>query len=236
MTAQAEAIQSALAICEREPIHIPGAIQAHGVLLALRSSDFTILQASENATELLGISHRDLIHQPLSRIMDIRPVELASQDLAERTPRLLNPMPLELILNGKVNRFDGILHRSGHVLILELELHVTEETGYGGFGAFYETVRGISSKIMAADSLANILNLTCMEVQKLTRFSRVMIYRFDENWNGEVIAEAIESHLPSMLKHHFPAGDIPKQARELYLTNWLRIIPDVHYVERVRCS
>ena len=215
--------------CESEPIRIPGKIQSHGVLLALRHSDFTILQASENVSELFGINFVDLISQPLSRIMDIRAVETASKDLPERVPRLLNPIPISLSINGKMRNFDGILHRSGGILILELELHRGEETASRGFGSFYEGVREVSTKLMEADSLAAILTQACDEVKRLTGFARVIIYKFDHNWDGSVLAEAKETDQLSLLRHHFPASDIPKQARELYLANWLRIIPNVEY-------
>ncbi|RYZ92594.1 MAG: response regulator, partial [Proteobacteria bacterium] len=220
---------TSVADCEKEPIQIPGAIQAHGVLFALRSSDLTILQVSENSFEILGIHSDELLHQPLSRIMDVTPVELASHKLGERTPRLLNPIPIELIAHGKPERFEGILHRSGRILILEFERHLEDSKGYGGFGGFYEAVREVSTKIMLSDSLDEVLSLTCEEVKKLTSFSRVLIYKFDEDWNGTVIAESKEDSEASFLNHRFPASDIPRQARELYTTNWLRLIPNVDY-------
>jgi PAS domain S-box-containing protein len=225
----AEALDQAIAACEREPIQIPGAVQAHGVLFALRAVDFTILQVSDNCYEILGIHTDELLHQPLSRMMDIAPVELASHKIGERTPRLLNPIPIEISAHGKLEKFDGILHRSGRILILELERHVAENKGYGGFGGFYEAIRDVSTKIMLSDSLDDVLRLTCDEIRKLTSFSRVLIYKFDDDWNGTVIAESKTDEEASLLHHRFPASDIPKQARDLYTTNWLRLIPNVDY-------
>ena len=220
---------AAIESCEREPIQIPGAIQSHGILITLRSSDFTILQISESVNEILGIHHSELLHQPLSKLMPIESVERATKRLGDRTPRLLNPIPLEVEVRGKTKRLDGILHRAGRVLILELEEHVDEDKGYGGFGGFYEAIREVASKMMVTENLSEVMEMACQEIRKLTGFSRVLVYQFDEDWNGEVINESKDDGVETLLHHHFPASDIPKQARELYTTNWLRLIPNVKY-------
>ncbi len=215
--------------CAKEPIHIPGSIQSHGILLALRASDLTILQVSESIVDLLALQPSELLHQPLSVLMDVRPVVEASKKLGERLPRLLNPIPIEMEIGGKGFKFDGILHRSGRVLILELERHVPDKDGYGGFGGFYEVIREVTTKIMVTESLNEVFDLTCNEVRKLTDFSRVLIYKFDDEWNGTVIAESSDGKFESLMSHRFPASDIPKQARDLYTTNWLRLVPDVDF-------
>jgi len=65
------------------------------------------------------------------------------------------------------------------------------------------------------------------EVKRFSGFDRVMLYQFDHEYNGEVIAEAKEPHLNAFLKQHFPESDIPKQARELYIKNPIRLLCDV---------
>jgi chemotaxis family two-component system sensor kinase Cph1 len=52
-----------------------------------------------------------------------------------------------------------------------------------------------------------------------------MMYRFDDDGHGEVIEESTSAEVTSYRGLHFPASDIPRQARELYLLNWLRLIP-----------
>lgn len=215
--------------CATEPIQIPGSIQPHGILIALRASDFTILQMSKNVFELLGVEATELLHQPLSRLMEIDPVRNAVKRLGERVPRLLNPIPLEISVNGRRKTFDGILHRSGRVINLELEPHVAGPEGRG-FGGFYETIRDVASRLFQTDDVQDLCDVACEEVRKITGFDRVMLYRFDEDWNGTVVAEAKAERVSSFLNHHFPATDIPKQARDLYTINWLRLIPDVNYV------
>ncbi|NKX17019.1 hypothetical protein HGG75_22375 [Ochrobactrum pseudogrignonense] len=69
-----------------------------------------------------------------------------------------------------------------------------------------------------------------MAFRKLTGFDRVMIYQFLEDASGVVVAEDGNDNYPSFLNHHFPASDIPKQARALYLRNRVRVIPESSYV------
>ena len=68
------------------------------------------------------------------------------------------------------------------------------------------------------------------QMRALTGFDRVMVYRFAPDGSGEVIAEAVRSGLDRYLGLHYPASDIPKQARALYERNWLRIIADVDVI------
>ena len=214
--------------CAREPIRIPGSVQDHGVLIALRYSDLTILQISENATTLLGFEPDELLHQPLSKLMPIEHVESAKSRMQERQPRILNPLPIRIRTGESTLEFDGILHRSGRLLILELERHVRarDEAGVGGVNA---VVRGVTSKIIDAPNLEESLRVTCDDLRRITGYSRVLIYRFDEGWDGQVIAESLGPDGESLMSHRFPASDIPAQARELYAVNWVRIIPDCNF-------
>lgn len=215
--------------CDREQIHIPGSIQAHGILLTLRYPDLTILQVSASVFDLLGVHPEELLHQPLTKLMGTEVVESAARRLGERLPRLLNPIPIEIKANGKSHQFDGILHRSGRTLILELEKHVAHSQRITGFGGFYESIREVVSKIMTTESLQDVFDMTCDELRRFTGFSRILIYKFDEDWNGNVVSESNDGRFETLLNHRFPASDVPKPARDLYSTNWLRLIPDVHY-------
>jgi chemotaxis family two-component system sensor kinase Cph1 len=57
-----------------------------------------------------------------------------------------------------------------------------------------------------------------------------MVYRFLDDAAGAVLAEDRRADLHSFMNHHFPASDIPQQARALYIRNLLRVIPDINYV------
>ena len=74
--------------------------------------------------------------------------------------------------------------------------------------------------------MPQLLDTLAESVRELTGFDRVLVYRFDEDQHGEVVAEARADDLESYLGLHYPESDIPRQARELYLRNWIRSIPD----------
>ncbi len=79
----------------------------------------------------------------------------------------------------------------------------------------------------SGDDVAGICDMAVTEMHELTGFDRTMIYRFDHDWHGEVIAEQTTGLPKRYLGHHFPASDIPAQARELYTRTLLRVIQDV---------
>ena len=93
----------------------------------------------------------------------------------------------------------------------------------------YQAVRGTVADLNRASSLQELYDITARAVRALTGFDRVMVYRYDADYNGEVVAEAKRADLNSFLGLHYPASDIPAQARALYEKNWIRLISDVDY-------
>lgn len=86
----------------------------------------------------------------------------------------------------------------------------------------------IQNQLSRTDTLDSLLNTTTGLVKELTGFHRVLIYQFDVNWNGTTVAELLDPRASKDLYKglHFPASDIPKQARELYKTNKVRLLYD----------
>lgn len=208
--------------CDREPIHIPGRIQPHGVLLVLSEPDLTIVQISSNSQSLLGYSPEKLLNQPLSQLLDERQLEAIAACLSKDFQSV---NPLKISIHTTV--FDGIIHRYAGLLILELEPSQTQEPS--SFFGFYHLVKGTISKLQNAHTLSEMCEVMVQEVQQLTGFDRVMIYQFDAEGAGRVIAEAKQGELIPYLGLRYPASDIPKQAKQLYTLNGLRLIPDVDY-------
>ena len=91
----------------------------------------------------------------------------------------------------------------------------------------YLAVRGTVTELNRAADLADLYRITARAVRELTGFDRVMVYRYDAEYNGEVVAEDKRADLNSFLGLHYPASDIPAQARALYEKNWIRLISDV---------
>ncbi|RCJ21747.1 cyanobacterial phytochrome A [Nostoc sp. ATCC 43529] len=213
--------------CDREPIHIPGYIQPHGVLLALQEPELTILQCSNNTYSLIGIEPEYLLNQPLSNFLESEQINFLKDCLSQDDLELVNP--LEIIIKARIENlhYDAIMHRINKILVLELEPTFLEKTN--GFFKFYHLVKQAISKLQVASCVLELSQILAQEVKKITGFERVMIYRFDEDWNGAVIAEQKPEYLTSYLGLHYPASDIPVQARQLYSQNWLRLIPNADY-------
>lgn len=210
--------------CDREPIHIPGAIQPYGFLLCLDEDTRHIVQASANTGELIGIPADELLLGGLGQVL--------GPDKVAEIEALLPTLGTTAKLLGA--RLDGVagqpyykivLHRHDHLLWLECE-PVTETTGPPLDLPFLNAALG---EMLAAGTVLEFCQHAVEQVRAITGFDRVAIYRFAADESGEIIAEALQADLPPWLGLHYPATDIPQQARAMYLKNWLRFIPDAGY-------
>lgn len=211
--------------CEREPIHIPGRIQPHGVLLALQEPELRIVQVSANAETLLHAAAEDLLEKPLETLLQAADLEML-QEACEQQRLDDNPVHvLTLQLPGHETRFDAILHRRLGVLVLELEPAPEEAQRQDT----YAQVRQAVPQIQGAQTLAQMFDAVAHHVRRISGFDRVMVYQFDSDGHGSVVAERKREDLEPFLGLHYPASDIPAQARRLYKLNLLRLIADVGY-------
>ena len=211
--------------CDREPIHIPGLIQPHGVLLVLDASTLEIIQVSRNTQEWLGRSPQDLLDQPLSVLLDAEQRAAIDQCLIGDF-ECINPLDIAIDRQGEQLQFDGIVHQSEGIVLLELERKTTEDRAT--FFEFYHQVRGAITRIQKAPTLRDMSQVVVTEMRRMTGFDRVMVYQFDPDGSGRVIAEDTNQPTP-YLDLRYPPSDIPKQARKLYTLNWLRLIPTARY-------
>ena len=213
--------------CEREPIHIPGAIQPHGVLLSVDPTGWTIAQVSANSATLLTLPPEDLTGRPLSDLLgpDMA-AQLAGRDLSPVFPHLHDAIPVTLA-NAPERSLCCVAHRHDDRVILEFE----EPAGSPGQPSSDDLHRklsyGVGRVARSGDDVDAICETAVTEMHGLAGFDRTMVYRFDTDWHGEVIAERTSGLPKRYLGHHFPASDIPAQARELYTRTLLRVIPDV---------
>jgi light-regulated signal transduction histidine kinase (bacteriophytochrome) len=209
--------------CDREPIHIPGAIQPHGVLLALSEPDLKIVQASANTGEMFGVLPHNLPGQPLDVLMGPGQADRLRSIVARNA--FAESVTVKTFDFSQSSTFHAILHWGETGLVLELE-----PTGAGNRSLEFTALTPVVAALEGAGSLTAFCQLAAEEVRALTGFDRVMVYRFAPNYDGEVIAEARREDIEPFLGLHYPASDIPQQARELYRRNWTRIIADVNYV------
>ena len=212
--------------CDREPIHIPEAIQPHGVLLVLSQPEWTITQASQNIDSYLDQSADALLGQPLSVLLTAPQIQQIKNCLQEDF-EAVNPLRFEISIGESTQIFSAVVHQSDGAIVLELE--PDEVSTSVNFFDFYSLVKRPVNRLQKTQTLAELCQVAVEEVKQITGFDRVMIYQFDENGAGSVIAEAKQETLDPFLGLHYPATDIPKQAKYLYLLNLLRLIPDAIY-------
>ncbi|MTJ13542.1 GAF domain-containing protein [Anabaena sp. UHCC 0187] len=209
---------------EAEPIKFIGFTQPHGVFLAIAEPELTILQVSNNTLHFLGFAPEDLLNQPLSILIDNEQINIFRDYLSQQDLQSSNPIEFPIKVGDKNINFDGVIHRSDNILILELEPTVLDKNQ--GFFKFYPLIKLAVSQLKGANNLPDLCQILAKEVRKITGFDRVMLYKFDDDGHGSVIAEEKLESLESYLGLHYPESDIPRVARELFTSNYTRLIPD----------
>ncbi|WP_411827429.1 ATP-binding protein [Luteolibacter sp. AS25] len=218
-----ESLKEKLEECAKEPIHLLGKVQSHGVLIGIDTETGLIAHVSENVSEHLGRSPEEMFGQKLSKFF-----LNASHDsllAALDTPAYLfnNPFRFEVEVGGKVAVFDAVVHRSGSFLVVELE---PVQKRAEGVDDYFRLTANTLLSLETGNDVLDVATGMARDIREYTGFDRVMIYRFDGEWNGEVIAEERDESRESYFGLHFPASDIPVQARELYKRSWIRLIRD----------
>ncbi|ABG57443.1 ATP-binding protein [Cytophaga hutchinsonii] len=206
--------------CDQEPIHIPGSIQPHGFLIAITKETWEIRFCSENVIDFIGLSHKQLLGKKITEIFDdiFFGKVIQCKDYAVGESKLIQ---------GKIEdkEFDFTAHQNEDVIILESEIHIDNTPK----NDLFDMSKQFMDYMEDSHTLIRLCELVASGIKKVTDYDRVMIYRFDKDYNGEVIAEAKQDKLESFLGLHYPHTDIPVQARELYIKNLLRVIGDVNY-------
>ena len=207
--------------CDREPIHILGAIQPIGFLLAV-TSDWIVARASQNSAAFIGLAPHQLIGVPLRELIPVK----ALHDLRNRVSILRGPDAVERLFGCELVEgaapFDVAIHLSGNQIVIEAEPATHE------YGDATGMVRSMVVRLDQTQDFGTFFKEGARQVKALTGFDRVMVYRFAADGSGEVVAEVAKAGIGSFKGLHYPASDIPAQARELYKRNLLRIITDVN--------
>ncbi|TDR56879.1 diguanylate cyclase (GGDEF)-like protein [Halomonas ventosae] len=213
-------IAAALEACAREPVHIPGAIQPAGGLVSLDGTMRQVRQVSANLEEILGIGVAEaLCHSP-RELLGERLLDRLQRELADRE-RLPAALTTRIRVKGRERHLHVVAYRSGSRLVVELEPLARPDER-----RLLALVNEWLVQVGEIDDEERLLQALTRMVQRLTGHERVMVYRFDEQWNGRVVAEHRLPPAESFLGHHFPASDIPAQVRRLYDINRVRSIPD----------
>jgi chemotaxis family two-component system sensor kinase Cph1 len=211
--------------CDNEPIHIPGKVQSHGFLVAFNSTD-AVKYVSQNIAQFLNVDAQNLLGKPVADFERLLQNDEAPGfvhhilQLGRHTKSSESINPYNINLGDQ--SFNLIFSMSGKNAVLEFEPNISATEV-----DLQKTIGRSVSEMLAGKQLKQLLDNAALQIKNLIGYDRVMIYKFLEDGHGEVIAEVKEEHLEPFLGLHYPASDIPKQARELYKVNLTRIISDV---------
>ena len=206
--------------CGRVPLNQTNLVQPHGVLLVI-DKETNVLQASENTEDIFGAAAREVVSKSLSGFLSTK------DDTLKNLLDNASPEKQPLVLHLPSGNYPATLYGKETYFILEIEKQkIAAELS---FASVYQNVKQSVALIDAAATTEEACRTAAVELKKLSGFDKVMIYRFDEAWNGDVVAEAKEEEMDSYLGLKFPASDVPKQARDLYKRSPYRFIPNVDY-------
>lgn len=204
--------------CDREPIHVPGAVQPHGALLAADAVSGMISHAAGACEVFFGAIPDKLVSAPLGALLGGGELMVGADSAA--------PDYAGAIAARDGGELDVIGHYSGRRLVVEFERARLPRRSTAEVARIIENG---TRTLLANRSLDGTCAAAARLFRAITGFDRVMIYRFLADETGEVVAEDKSDDLPTFLRHRYPASDIPRQARALYVRNVIRVIPDVFY-------
>jgi two-component system, chemotaxis family, sensor kinase Cph1 len=205
-------------LCGSLPIHLTNLIQPYGVLLVIDKDNLNIIQASENTDEIFSKPVTEVVNAPLSSFIEEGTIASLREKLSDD---FNNKIPAVWEINGQ--RHVVLVHRAPKYILVEVDGIAHQSV------KIYQELKYVMTAIEGAESLEKACQMAASELKRISGFDKVMIYQFDTEWNGYVIAESGEPDMESYYQFTFPASDIPKQARQLYLKNPYRFIPDRNY-------
>lgn len=217
------------AFCDRIPLHQTNLIQPHGVLVVADKIDLSVIQISTNASLLFELEPKQLINKPLNELIDEKSFHDLKQKSGDSYFKYSQLFTLLVRKNDRYKKHLSLIHEKDGFLLIEIDLKNVTDNLNNDFISFYQQIQHFMSAINLTSSVKEVAAIAAKEIKALSGFDKVMIYSFDEEWNGTVIAEEMEPGMESYLGLKFPATDIPKQARDLYLRNPYRTIPNRDY-------
>ncbi len=209
--------------CDREPIHIPASVQPHGALLAFDPETLQVIQAGGDTEGILGHAPENLPGQDLKNCLP-RDLERRIKTLLGTEGPIVRPVHAFTLDAHDGRIVDALVHESSGLVVLELE-PIQESNPEDALSL----MQSMLLRVQQAATPHDFCQSMAEEVRRVSGFDRVMVYRFLSDGSGMVEAESRNAGVESFLGLHYPASDIPRQARELYQKNWIRLIPDARY-------
>lgn len=198
--------------CEQEELHLSGAIQPHGVLMITDASGM-VTHVSANAETLLNDAEAHaVIGQPLPTFLNDIVAALPALTLGERYVGQCDTRHQEFDVVVTTHQGSGFIYE-----LYPVDAHFAPMVAMSGAAPVPEN----------KDELAAQCQMLMDSLLALSGFDRVLYYRFMPEGDGEVLAEARREGVTGSYQGlRFPASDIPYIARQLYIKNPWRTIPD----------
>ena len=211
-------------LCGKVPIHLINTVQPYGVLIILSRTALEFIQVSENVDSLFDMAAPSLINTTIDSHLDP-----AALDFLKRITAAVGTDKIPQVWTIRGRRHFCLLHVKTNYILAEIDLTPYQENQQRSFVSIYQEIKYSMSLIESAKTTTEICTIAARELKRISGFDKVMVYRFDRDWNGTVIAEERDEDMESYFGFTFPASDIPRQTRELYLRNPYRFIPDRNY-------
>jgi PAS domain S-box-containing protein len=211
-----------LSRCAREPIHSPGAIQPHGAVLVALAESGLITHASANLASILGLAAEGVLGRPLAAAVGpMAGHELLKADISDGAHRAV----MQATAGQDGAALDLRSHRADRHICVDIEPISSEPWQRPGIAA----AQSVLATFDDARSQVELCDRAVRGLKAITGYDRVMAYRFAGDGHGEVIAEALEAGFAPYLGQHYPASDIPPQARRQYLMQRVGVIGNSAY-------
>jgi len=213
--------------CDREPIHLAGAVQPHGALLAFHLGSLSLKHVSQNADQ--WFQSMPEIGTTIEGLFDEASCELL-RVIATGVREVVRPIKLRRLDAKIADPFSAAAHVYQGMLIVEFErpLPVSDAATKLGELSLPLQLTKANQRLQRCSDLSNLYQVIADEMRDISGFDRVMLYRFADDNHGEVIGESVVEGKESFLGLHYPATDIPEQARRLYVLNTVRSIGDIN--------
>lgn len=215
-------LKEALTQCDKQPIHLISAIQPHGYLIAFNPVDRKIEMASENIALLFDKRLEDVLGSRIESYLTAEDVKF----LLENNRQNSSDPTTTRIAGPSGNQYEALVYQSGGLIVVELDAATVKYNSTAKLAELQSLSKRFAEDLNAQKDLSRASKLLCRYIRDLTGLDRVMLYKFLPNWDGEVVAEDKTPEAHSFNRHRFPATDIPLPARQLYLRNRTRLIPN----------
>jgi chemotaxis family two-component system sensor kinase Cph1 len=200
------------------PMHMPGSVQAYGVLLVADPQTRRVLFVSDNAQEMFGIAPADILNKTYLMLADHdRERKFITDRVLSDT--ILFPNPIRMTIKG--HEYDAVFNSHAGTHQIQLEPAAANPVEYD------KMAMQAAADLYDPPSVDELYQRAVRTIREVSGFDRIMLYRFDARNNGQVIAEATREGIGSFLGLFFPSSDIGANARQLYLQNFTRYIPDI---------